>query len=75
MTHRKHLYLMVGLAALAAVVLFTGTVSGGGLLFLFVGACITMVVLLIVYLMVGNSDAPHRGGEHNRPEDFAGRHR
>ncbi len=47
MNHSKHLYLMIGLLAVGAVLVFSGSVNGGVLFLLWPLACIAMMFVMM----------------------------
>ncbi len=69
MMHGKHVYLMVGLAALAVVLYTTGIGGGGWVLFLLVGGCAVMMFFMMRG-MGGMGGGPQHGGDgRGEPKD------
>ena len=57
MSHRTHIYLMVVMAAIVAVLYFTGVLEGGALALLWPLACVAMMVAMM-WGMGGMSHGP-----------------
>lgn len=67
MKHGTHLYLMIGLAAVTVVVLTTGT-GGGWVPFVWIGACVVMMSVMIRTMgEVGAGE--HSGARRGESED------
>ena len=73
MNHNKHSYLMIGLLAVGAVLLFSGSVSGGALFLLWPLACIAMMVLMMRGMggMKHGTDHTHDDGVTHSHDDAA----
>ena len=71
MNHNKHSYVMIGLLAVGAVLLFSGSVGGGVLFLLWPLACVAMMFLMMRGMgwMQHGSNHTHEGGVTHSHDD------
>lgn len=65
MDHGKHTYLMIALAVVAGVLLFTGTSGGGAFAFIWLAGCAAMMF----FMMRGMGGMGHAGTRDDETRD------
>lgn len=62
MNHKTHIYLMLGLAVVAGVLLLTGTAGGSAFTFIWLAGCMAMMFFMMRGGGNSEADTPRHGG-------------